>query len=374
MKIGIVGLNDFSIGYGLSLINSGFDVIFYDLDKDIVFNLKNKIYTTSENYIQAMLLDINNINTTDDAIDLIKHSETIFYFTKHIVINEQYDVTPLNIFFDELLRASNSDVLLYDKNFVICAHLNLLDINSINSRLVNYSVNVGYLPNLVTTNNVINYIKNINYLIIGTSSERLINNITHIHNRISKKFISYYYMSPQSAELTEYAIETLSSIKNSFIDLFGDVIDILMLTQERNVIIKAIGNNPRLDSNSYKYNNFNYDYINTNIINQFSNTINTYANFEINSFLTKIYSEHINLYISNLKLKNPSKEVPFIFKNWKNSNFEYDVIISLLSENYNVIIYNNQNINERFNDIIRCFGNLIKFYKKDSQINGYTVE
>jgi len=203
MKVGIVGLNDFSIGYGLCLINSGFDIIFYDSNNDVVYNLKNKIYTTSENYIQAMLLDMDNINTTDDPIDLIRNCETIFYFTQHIISNNQYDISPLNMFVDELLRASNLDILLYDKNFVICSHLNLSDFNSINNRLINYSMNLGYLPNLGTANGVVNYIKSIDYLVVGTTSEKLINKITHIHNRISKKFINYYYMSPQSAEITQ---------------------------------------------------------------------------------------------------------------------------------------------------------------------------
>jgi UDP-glucose 6-dehydrogenase len=374
MKVGIVGLNDFSIGYGLCLINSGFDIIFYDSNNDVVYNLKNKIYTTSENYIQAMLLDMDNINATDDPIDLIRNCETIFYFTQHIINNNQYDISPLNMFVDELLRASNLDILLYDKNFVICSHLNLSDFNSINNRLINYSMNLGYLPNLGTANGVVNYIKSIDYLVVGTTSEKLINKITHIHNRISKKFINYYYMSPQSAEITQYALYTISNIKNVFIDIIGDVIDNLSLTQERNIIVKAIGNNPRLDSNSYKYNNLMYENMNMNTINQFSNVISSYANFEISAILTTMYSEHIKLYVSTLKLKNPNKEVPFIFKNWKDSNFEYDVITSLLSENYNVIIYNNQNINQRFNEIIKSFGELIKFYKKDSQLNGYIVE
>jgi UDP-glucose 6-dehydrogenase len=373
MKIGIIGINDFSLAYGLVLINSGFDVVFYDNNYEKIFNLKNKVYITSEDYIQSMLLSCDTIITEDDTIELIKNCDTLFYFINHNLIDYNYNITSLDYFIDELLRASNLDILLYNKNFIICSDINIGDFDNIKNRLNQYSINLGYLPNLIKSNKIVNYINNIDYLIVGSTSENLKNKIIYIHNRISKKFINYYHMSPNSAEIAQYGIEAFKSIKNTFINLFGDIIENLKLTDERNIIIKSIANNSQLEFKSFFYDNLKFDNIDINKVKQLSNIFNLYTKFDFYNQIHSMYNEHLKLYVESLIKKNPNINTPFIFKVWNDSKFEYDILKFLLSDNYNVIIISNHIINVEFDLLIKNYGDKIKLYKKDLPLNGFII-
>ena len=80
MNIGIIGANPLGVAFSLICENVGYDVIIYDEDEDVIFNLNQDIYNTTEPLIQKMLFEVHNFSATTDNVEVIKECDLIFTF------------------------------------------------------------------------------------------------------------------------------------------------------------------------------------------------------------------------------------------------------------------------------------------------------
>ena len=94
MKLGLIGIDEVGLSFGLLCEKNGHTVLVSDNRDDYVYNLNQKICITNEPLIQSMLFDSKNFSATTTNSEVIKNSDIIFIFASTPSnIDGNYDTT-----------------------------------------------------------------------------------------------------------------------------------------------------------------------------------------------------------------------------------------------------------------------------------------
>ena len=366
MKIGIIGCNDVSLCFGIKLSESINDITYYDENDDILHNLKNNIYITNEPYLQESLLIASNIKTTNSILELIDKTDIIFYFIEHKKnIDHTYDTNSLYKITDEYLKASNNNIVVYDKHLVITTDLNIGDCERNKIKLEPYNVHIGYLPLFFKNGKIINMIKKLDFLILGCNNQTLRDSVVRIFNRLNKNMMRCYTMTLNSAELTKITLNTFIGLKNTFINNIINLVDELKLLDEKELIIGAIFDNPEISKLPFKSKKIYYPELNVNDIKIFNSLIEDYnISNHISSNIISSNEYSLNKIKEKLSKIDDDKSKPFLFEEINNSDFEIEIITYLLSLGHNVVILDHNFISDKLKKLSVEFNGKLKFYKK----------
>ena len=365
MRIGIVGCNDVSLCFGIKLVNSIDDIIYYDDNDDILNNLKNNIYITNEPYLQDSLLLASNIKTTSSILELIDKTDIIFYFIEHTKnIDETYDTNSLFKITDEYLMASNNNIVVYDKHFVITTDLNIGDCEKNKIKLEPYNVHIGFLPLSFKKGKILNMMSKLDYLILGYNNQYTSEKVVRIFNRINRNMIKYYTMTLNSAELAKIVLNTFIGLKNTFINNITNLVDELKLIHEKELIIRAISDCPEMSNVSFKSKKTHYPDLKINDINIFNSLIENYnISNHISSSIIPSNEYTLNRLKEKLSKINEDNSKPFLFEEINNSDFEIEIITYLLNLGHNVVILDHNFISDKLKKLSIEFNGKLKFYK-----------
>ena len=77
MKLGLIGVNNTGLSFGLLCEKKGHEVLVSNSNDDYIFNLNQKICITNEPLIQSMLFDTKNFSATTSNLEVIKNSDII---------------------------------------------------------------------------------------------------------------------------------------------------------------------------------------------------------------------------------------------------------------------------------------------------------
>lgn len=384
MKIGIIGANTLGVGFLLLCENAGYDVMIYDENEDIISNLNQEIYNTTEPLIQKMLFESYDFSGTTDVIELIERCDTIFTFVDTVpTIDGGNDTTKVFEVSNHFFTASQLDKPIHNKKFIIGSTMNPGETEQIQEKLHMFNIQVGYCPTMSSEGNIINGYYNSDIIIIGTEYQELSNQLVNLFSKIQPNGINVHTMSSKAAEISKLSINTYLSMKISFVNTLGDLFIKSGLKEESGVILNTIGGDSRIGPKLLKY-GFGYGGLN---LPRDSKTLTEFIKkYEIDDTLIssiKDSNENHSKFLKEYYIsQNPNKEIPFVFdhigfkegvNNLINSQ-QWNLCLELLKEGYYINVIDDNQLGIQFQDLCLFYNNRLKFYKSGTIPEGYKIK
>jgi nucleotide sugar dehydrogenase len=383
MRIGVIGANTLGVAFSLLCEKAGYDVMIYDENEDIIFNLNQEIYNTTEPLIQKMLFESYDFSGTTDVVELIKRCDTIFTFVDTIpTIDGGNDTTKVFEVSNHFFTTSQLDIPIYNKKFIIGSTMNPGETEQIQEKLHMFNIQVGYCPTMSSEGNIINGYYNSDIIIIGTEHQELSNQLINLFSKIQPNGVNAHTMSFKAAEISKLSINTYLSMKISFANMLGDLFVKSGLKEESGVILNTIGSDSRIGSKSFKY-GFGYGGLS---LPRDSKTLTEFIKkYEIDDTLIlsiKDSNENHSKFLKEYYIsQNPDKGIPFVmeyitFKKGTNNlinSQQWNLCLELLNEGYYVNIIDNNHLGSQLHDISIFHNNRLKFYKSGTTPEGYKI-
>jgi UDPglucose 6-dehydrogenase len=383
MKLGLIGIDEVGLSFGLLCEKNGHTVLVSDNREDYVYNLNQKICITNEPLIQSMLFDSKNFSATTKNFELIKNSDIIFIFAPTPSnIDGNYDTTKVFDIISEFYSLSSQDVFLYYKKVVICSTTNPGEVEQIQQRLNMFNIQVAYNPFFTNKGEIVKDIQNHEMILIGGEYQELINELVHLQIDLKKVIVNVYSMSSKAAELTKISINSFLSAKITYANMLGEVITKSGIEDEVNMVLSAIGGNSGIGNKHMKYGfgfggpSMNGD---TKALKHFVDTVG--VNSDLISSINESNKNHIIFLKEHYIKKNPSKEIPFIMShithkkgtNVLEESQQFQMCVELLNEGYSVNVIETTEVANKLNSMSESYDGRLKFYKQGSNPEGILI-
>jgi UDP-N-acetyl-D-glucosamine dehydrogenase len=383
MKIGIYGINHITISFGLILIKSGFNVLFFDKNEEILMNLKSKMSTYKDPQIQKTLYEVDNINCENDETNFIDWSDIIF--TSPILeLNSQneYDTSELFNVAEGFFNLSKSDKYPANKKFVIFSNSNPGVIDQIQSKLNIFSIQVGYIPLSPSMEDTINSIKHKSTLVIGTHYNELFEELSDIFIKITNQSINIFKLTPLIAEFYKILTNVYLGMKINFANYVGQIL--LKKGEEENIdiLLRTLSSGLEMNNN---YFNFGFGFGGNKIPSDIS-VITKYCDnnnidIELLNYIDNINKNHSKFLKEYYISKNNDIFIPFIIEDIsykRNSNRlinsqRLKLCTDLLDLGYSVNVKTNTDIGDDLISLSKNHGGRLKFFRESTSPNGYKI-
>lgn len=384
MKIGIIGANTLGVAFSLICENAGYDVIIYDEDKDIVYNLEQEIYNTKEPLVQKMLFESYYFSATTDVIELIEKCNIIFTFVDtEPTLDGGNDTKKVFEISNHFFTASQLDKPIHNKKFVIGSTMNPGDTEQIQEKLHMFNIQVGYCPTMSSEGNIIDGYTNSDMVIIGTEHQELSNELIYLFSKIQSSGVNIHTMSSKAAEITKLSINSFISMKISFANTLGDLLVKSNLKEEVNTILHSVSSDSRVGLKSFKY---GFGYGGLNLPRDIKTLSEYYKNYDIDTTLitsVKDSNENHSKFLKDYYIsQNPNKSIPFVmeyvsFKKGTNNlinSQQWNLCLELLKEGYYVNVIDDNQVGSQLHELCLSYNNRLKFYKSGTQPEGYQIK
>lgn len=383
MKLGVIGVNDVGLSFGLLCEKNGYDVLVSNMDEDYIFNLNQKICITNEPLIQSMLFDTKKFSATTNNTDVIKNSDIIFIFSQTPSnIEGNYDTTKVFDIISEFYSLSSQNIPLYNKKVVICSTTNPGEVEQIQQRLNMFNVQVAYNPFFTNEGEIVKDIENHEMVLIGGEYQELINDLIQLHTKIKKVLVNVYSMSSKAAELTKIGINSFLSAKISYANMLGEIITKSGIEDEVNMVLNAIGGDSGIGKKHMNYGfGFGGPTINgdNKALKHFAESVG--AGTDLISSVNQFNKSHILFIKKYYTQKNPNKEIPFVMNHItykKGSNIveesqQFKLCIELLSDGYSVNVIEISEVSTNLNSLSESYNGRLKFYKPGTKPEGIVI-
>ena len=383
MKLGVIGINDVGLSFGLLCEKNGYDVLVSNMDEDYIFNLNQKICITNEPLIQSMLFDTKKFSATTNNTDVIKNSDIIFIFSQTPSnIEGNYDTTKVFDIISEFYSLSSQNIPLYNKKVVICSTTNPGEVEQIQQRLNMFNVQVAYNPFFTNEGDIVKDIENHEMVLIGGEYQELINDLIQLHTKIKKVLVNVYSMSSKAAELTKIGINSFLSAKISYANMLGEIITKSGIEDEVNMVLNAIGGDSGIGKKHMNYGfGFGGPTINgdNKALKHFAESVG--AGTDLISSVNQFNKSHILFIKKYYTQKNPNKEIPFVMNHItykKGSNIveesqQFKLCIELLSDGYSVNVIEISEVSTNLNSLSESYNGRLKFYKPGTKPEGIVI-
>jgi nucleotide sugar dehydrogenase len=383
MKLGVIGVNDVGLSFGLLCEKNGYEVLVSNMDEDYIFNLNQKICITNEPLIQSMLFDTTKFSATTSNTDVIKNSDIIFIFSQTPSnIEGNYDTTKVFDIISEFYSLSSQNVPLHNKKVVICSTTNPGEVEQIQQRLNMFNVQVAYNPFFTNEGEIVKDIENHEMVLIGGEYQELINDLIQLHTKIKKVLVNVYSMSSKAAELTKIGINSFLSAKISYANMLGEIITKSGIEDEVNMVLNAIGGDSGIGKKHMNYGfGFGGPTINgdNKALKHFAESVG--AGTDLISSVNQFNKSHILFIKKYYTQKNPNKEIPFVMNHItykKGSNIveesqQFKLCIELLSDGYSVNVIEISEVSTNLNSLSESYNGRLKFYKPGTKPEGIVI-
>jgi len=383
MKLGIIGVNDVGLSFGLLCEKNGYEVLVSNMNEDYIFNLNQKICITNEPLIQSMLFDTKKFSATTNNLDVIKNSDIIFIFSQTPSnIEGNYDTTKVFDIISEFYSLSSQNIPIHNKKVVICSTTNPGEVEQIQQRLNMFNVQVAYNPFFTNEGEIVKDIENHEMVLIGGEYQELTNDLIQLHTKLKKVLINVYTMSLKAAELTKIGINCFLSSKISYATMLGEIIIKSGIEDEVNMILTAIGGDSGIGKKHMNYGfGFGGPTINgdNKALKHFANSIN--ANTDLISSINTFNQSHISFIKEQYIQKNPNKEVPFVMNHitYKKGTHiveesqQFQLCVELLNDGYSVNVIEYPEVSTNLNSLSESYNGRLKFYKPGTKPEGIII-
>ena len=383
MKLGLIGVSDIGLSFGLLCEKNGYDVLVSNDNEDYIYNLNQKICITNEPLIQSMLFDTTKFSATTSNIDVIKNSDIIFIFSSTISnIDGNYDTTKVFDIISEVYSLSSQDVPLYHKKIVICSTTNPGEVEQIQQRLNMFNIQVAYNPFFTNEGEVIKSIENHEMVLIGGEYQELTNELIQLHTKLKKVLVNVYTMSSKAAELTKIGINSFLSAKITYANMLGEIIIKSGIEDEVNMVLTAIGGDLGIGKKHMNYGfGFGGPTINgdNKALKHFAESVN--ANTDLISSINTFNQSHITFIKEHYIQKNPNKDVPFVMNHitYKKGTHiveesqQFQLCVELLNDGYSVNVIEYPEVSNKLNTLSETYNGRVKFYKPGTKPEGILI-
>lgn len=383
MKLGLIGVDEIGLSFGLLCEKKGYEVLVSNNNEDYVFNLNQKICITNEPLIQSMLFDTNKFSATTSNTDVIKNSDIIFIFSPTPSnIDGNYDTTKVFDVISEFYTLSSQDVQLYNKKVVICSTTNPGEVDQIQQRLNMFNIKVAYNPFFTNEGEIVKDIENHEMVLIGGEYQELTNDLIQLHTKLKKVLVNVYTMSSKASELAKIGINSFLSAKISYANMLGEIITKSGIEDEVNMVLTAIGGDSGIGKKHMNYGfGFGGPTINgdNKALKHFAESVE--VNTDLISCINTFNQSHILFIKEHYIQKNPTKEIPFVMNHItykKGSNIveesqQFQLCIELLNDGYSVNVIEIPEVANKLNTLSESYNGKLKFYKPGTNPDGILI-
>lgn len=383
MKVGIIGLGKVGLPFALLCKEAGLSVLVSDKDEDLIYNLNQNICLTKEPLVQKILFEQEGITVTD-SIKVISESDIIFTFEDtEPSLDGNIDTSVVFETANHFFTASQLDIVIYEKKFVICTTTNPGDVEQIQKKLDMFNIQVAYHPNFSENGEIVDNLKNSDMILIGTDHQKISDDIISIYRKIQKKTVDVFVMSMKSAEITKLAISSFVSLKNTYANMIGDLMTNLGMKKDINLVLKAVGSDSRIGGKELKYSFGFGGPILSRDNKALQHTIessNTLINLPSN--IDDYNKSHLNfikeLYIS----QNTDKSIPFVLDGLSyrkdtiilESSQQFQLCVDLLTEGYTLHVIEDSSVSSKLHSLSESYDGRLKFFKLGTNPEGVLID
>jgi nucleotide sugar dehydrogenase len=384
MTIGVIGVGNLGLSFALLCEKAGYNVLVSDINEDYVYNLNQGICKTNEPLIQKMLFEVYDFSATTSNLEVIEKSDIIFTFVPTpSTLDGDYDTTTLFEVTNEFFTASQLDIPIYNKKFVVGCTTNPGDVEQIQNKLRMFDIQVAYNPEVISQNGTIFGIENSDILIIGTEYQELSNELIKIYGRIQTNSVNAHVMSYKAAEIAKISINCMVASKISYANMIGNLLMKAGLNKEIDLVLNAIGGDSRIGKKNTKYGfGFGGSHLprgNRALI-KYAENLDMKLNLPI--AVDEFNKEH-SLFLKDHYISlNPNKEVPFVmnyitYKKGSDSleeSQQYKLCVELLDEGYMVNVIESPEIIKNLNTLSESYNGRLKLFPRGTTPDGLKID
>jgi len=301
-NLGIVGVGKLGICYAIILAKVGYKVYIYDINKNILDNIKNNTYNYNEPGLNDLISNFkSNIILTYNLNDILNNCNIIFtYIQTPSLDNGLYNHEYINNFINEILKYNNKENKIIIINSTVIPEY----CNSIKEKLKSNNFSLCYNPSFIAQGSIINNIINPDIILIGLDDNDNYHKIINIYDKIimNNDKNKYKKMNLLEAEITKLSINCFITTKITYANMIGDYL--INKNCNPDIVLNAIGSDSRIGN---KYFNYGFGYGGP-CLPRDNKALYEYGNQ--NNYIFNI---------CNINDMNNSKHLLFQFENLKNS-------------------------------------------------------
>jgi len=383
MKIGVIGAGRLGLTFALLCEKAGYDVLVSDKREDYVQNLNQGVCVTNEPMIQKMLFEVYDFKATTDNIEIIRECDVIFTFVATpSTVDGNYDTSKVFEVANDFFTASQLEIPVYDKKFIIGCTTNPGDVEQIQDKLRMFNIQVAYNPEFIAQGEIVKGLEQSDIVLIGTEYPELGNMLVKIYEKIQTTPVNAHIMSSKAAEVTKIGINCFLTTKISYANMMGDILMKAGLNAEIDTVLSAIGGDTRVGKKYMKY-GFGFG---GPCLPRDNRALGYYAKnlgMELNLPLTvdDFNKEHAAFLKDHYISLNPNKETPFVMNyiTYKRGtdileeSQQFKLCIDLLDEGYCVNVIEIDEVAKNLQSLSESYNGRLKFYKQGTKPEGYVI-
>jgi nucleotide sugar dehydrogenase len=383
MKIGVIGAGRLGLTFALLCEKAGYDVLVSDKREDYVQNLNQGVCVTNEPMIQKMLFEVYDFSATTDNIEIIRECDVIFTFVATpSTMDGNYDTSKVFEVANDFFTASQLDIPVYDKKFIVGCTTNPGDVEQIQDKLRMFNIQVAYNPEFIAQGEIVKGLEQSDIVLIGTEYPELGNMLVKIYEKIQTTPVNAHIMSSKAAEVTKIGINCFLTTKISYANMMGDILMKAGLNTEIDTVLSAIGGDTRVGKKYMKY-GFGFG---GPCLPRDNRALGHYAKnlgMELNLPLTvdDFNKEHATFLKDHYISLNPNKETPFVmnYVTYKRGtdileeSQQFKLCVDLLDEGYCVNVIEIDEVAKNLQSLSESYDGRLKFYKQGTKPEGYVI-
>ena len=383
MKIGVIGAGRLGLTFALLCKKAGYDVLVSDKREDYVKNLNQGVCVTNEPMIQKMLFEVHDFSATTDNIEIIRECDVIFTFVATpSTMDGNYDTSKVFEVANDFFTASQLDIPVYDKKFIVGCTTNPGDVEQIQDKLRMFNIQVAYNPEFIAQGEIVKGLEQSDIVLIGTEYPELGNMLVKIYEKIQTTPVNAHIMSSKAAEVTKIGINCFLTTKISYANMMGDILMKAGLNTEIDIVLSAIGGDSRVGKKYMKY-GFGFG---GPCLPRDNRALGHYAKnlgMELNLPLTvdDFNKEHATFLKDHYISLNPNKETPFVmnYVTYKRGtdileeSQQFKLCVDLLDEGYRVNVIEIDEVAKNLQSLSESYNGRLKFYKQGTKPEGYVI-
>jgi UDPglucose 6-dehydrogenase len=355
-NIGIIGVGNLGICYSIMLAKAGYNVYIYDINKDIIENIKNNKYNYYENGLNKLIDDHkNNLILSENLNEVFDNCDILFTFIQTPSLdNGLYNHQYIDNYINDCINYNNKTSKLIIINSTVIPEY----CNSIKNKLLNNNFYLCYNPSFIAQGSIIDNIINPDIILIGiddndndndNNDDNIYNTLVDIYKKIIHKNDDNLFkrMNLLEAEITKLSINCFITAKITYANIIGD----LLVSKNCNpdIVLNAIGSDKRIGN---KYLNYGFGYggpclpRDNKALYQYTKQNN--MNFDICNIIDDSNEKHLQFQFNQLKKSNEPIKFKYItYKDDSNileQSQKLKLAVLLANNKNKVIIYERPHI------------------------------
>jgi nucleotide sugar dehydrogenase len=251
MKIGIIGAGRLGICFALLCEEAGYEVMVSDIRENYINDLNQKKIITNEPEVENLLMRSKNLKATSDNRKVIEECDLIYTLVATPSLSDgSYDVSSVW----DVVRCFEG--ITTKKSFVVGCTVNPGDCDRFSEKLSN-NIEVFYNPEFIAQGSIINDLRKADMVLLGCgkngSDNSTIQEIKKLYNKIQTTRSIVCTMSNTAAEITKIAVNCYLTMKISYANMVGDVLQQFGCGDEITSVLTTIGTDTRVGNKYLKY-------------------------------------------------------------------------------------------------------------------------